>query len=406
LALSVKKGSFAANTSTGQQVISGVGFEPKAVIVWGVSLAAAGYGAGFATSFGAGTSSTQRWAVSNLTLDAQATSATGRRNTVVRLIMFISAVDGTIEAEAQLDSLDSDGFTIDWINAPASAWVMHYVAIGGTTVTSAKAGSFTSSGSTGNQAITDPGFQPDFALFASDLGTTESINLQSLFSLGMATSSSERAAIAIRDRNAELTMNTGAIQVSDAAFIGLNSAGGVGRRADLTSFDANGFTLNWSTASAAHINYLALAGGVYKVGVETQKTSTGTKATTGVGGQPAGLLVAGTNRAASASEDTAEMRLSIGAGDGTTEGGVWVQSADNVADSDVDSRTYTDKVIGFSTQPSTTDAEADISAFGSDGFTLDWTTADGTAREFMYAALGEVLVANDTLRVHHHPLRW
>ena len=37
----------------------------------------------------------------------------------------------------------------------------------------------------------------------------------------------------------------------------------------------------------------------------------------------------------------------------------------------------------------TTVAEADLTAFGSDGFTLDWTTADATAREFFYLALGD-----------------
>jgi hypothetical protein len=406
VALEAKQGSFSTITTTGTQSVTSVGFQPDAVIFWGTSQTAAGYGTGLASSFGVATSATQRWAIGTYSADAAATSACGRRNTTARCIIFISDSAGSIESEAQFQSADADGFTLDWINAPGSAWLIHYLAIGGTTVTNAKAGVFTSSASTGAQAVTDPGFQPDFLLLASDLGTADSTNIHNLFCFGMASSSSARAALAIRDRSGELTTTNGAIQVSDAVFIALNSAGGIGRRADFTSFDANGFTVDWSVASAASIGYLAISGGVYKVGVETQKTSTGTKATTGVGAQPAGLILAGTNRGSVATEDTTQMRLSIGGADGTTEGGVWVQSADNAADSDTDSRTYTDKVVGFSTQPSTTDAEADVSAFGSDGFTLDWTTADGTAREFMYAAFGDVFVANDTLRVHHHPLRW
>jgi hypothetical protein len=59
-----------------------------------------------------------------------------------------------------------------------------------------------------------------------------------------------------------------------------------------------------------HINYLALKGGSFKAGVETQATSTGTKATTGVGFKPSGLLLFGSNRAHSASADFTQMHLS------------------------------------------------------------------------------------------------
>jgi hypothetical protein len=57
-------------------------------------------------------------------------------------------------------------------------------------------------------------------------------------------------------------------------------------------------------------------------------------------------------------------------------------------------RTVTDKAIGFSTATSTTDAEADLSSLDSDGFTLDWTTADAVAREFIFTAFGS---SSDTL---------
>jgi hypothetical protein len=363
------------------------------VILWGASLTAAGYGTGLATSFGCGTAATQRWVISHFSLNANASSDTSRRNTAAGIVLFISDGVTTVEAAADLTSLDSDGFTINWSDAPASAWLMHYLCIGGTTITSAKAGTFTSNAGTGSQAVTDPGFQPSFVLFGSDLGSFPAGNAQNIMGVGAASSSSAMAACAFRDRDAEATTNSGTIQVSDACFIALNSGGTVGRRASLTSFDANGFTLNWSTASAAGIGYLALAGGSYKVGVDTQNTTTGTKATSGTGFTPTGLMLLGTNVAASAAENTSQMRFSLGASDGTTEGGTWIQSADGAADSDVDSRTYTDKVIGFSTQASTTDAEADVSAFGSDGFTLDWTTADATAREFIYAAFGDTPVA-------------
>jgi hypothetical protein len=45
-------------------------------------------------------------------------------------------------------------------------------------------------------------------------------------------------------------------------------------------------------------------------------------------------------------------------------------------------------VFSHSTQASTTDAEADLNSFDADGFTLNWSTADATAREFIYLAFG------------------
>jgi hypothetical protein len=262
----------------------------------------------------------------------------------------------------------------------------------------AKAGDFTASGTTGNQAVTDPGFQPDFLLMASDADNVLDTGSRAhvLFSVGAASSSTARGTSSIRDRDAQTTMDVASAQVTDQILVVQNITAAFTRVGDLVSFDATGFTINWTTASAFNPFYLALEGGSYKVGSDTQKATTGTEATTGVGFQPTGLFMFSTNLATSASIDQTSCRISIGGSDGTNEGGIWFQSADNVADSDIDSRTYTDKIIGFSTQPSTTDAEADLSSFDSDGFTLNWTTADATAREFVYAAFGSTPAAVTT----------
>jgi hypothetical protein len=398
VALSVFKGSFVANTSTGNQAVSGVGFQPTAILFWGNKLTAAGYGTGSSLFMGAATSTTERWAIAVIGDDAAADSNTARRNTASACILSLISGAAAVDSQADLVSFDSDGFTINWSDAPASAWLIHFYALGGSDITDAKAGRITGDPvAAGDEAITDPGFQPDFVLLATDSGTNVDTSLVHLiFSLGMASGATARGAMAIHERDNVATSNSGSYQVSDKCQVIMPAADSIGRTSDLTSFDATGFTINRNNGDAYSDFYLAIQGGQHKVGTETQKTSTGTKATTGVGFSPDGLFCFSTNLATSASINSTTAKVTIAAADGTNEGGSWNQHANGALTMDLDSRTYTDKAIGLSTQASTTDAEADVSSFDSDGFTLDWTTADGTAREFIYWAVAAEPVAVTT----------
>lgn len=402
MALSSHKGSFAANTSTGDQAITGVGFTPKVLIFWAVQLTAAGYGAGLSMSYGCATSSTARWAMTHYSLDAAATSDTARGQTSSGVIRLFSDATPTQESKADLVSFDSDGFTINWSDAPASAWLIHYLALGGSDITNAKAGVFNGPAAVGNQAVTDPGFTPNVVLIGdSQVNPASTDGANGQFNLGAFTSTAQ-VSTSWRDRDARATMWSASSQRSDRAittFAGTSDA--LADEATFVSFDASGFTLNYSvTAGAENSNYLAIACTNVAVGVETSKTTTGTKATAGLGFQPTALLAWSWGLAASAAVDSSQAKLSIGAASAAgTEGGIWVEADDNVADSAVDSRTYTDKIIGLSDQPSTTVAEADLTSFDSDGFTLDWTTADATAREFAYIAFGPPAAAAGTPRL-------
>ena len=48
-----------------------------------------------------------------------------------------------------------------------------------------------------------------------------------------------------------------------------------------------------------------------------------------------------------------------------------------------------------------TNAEADLTTLDSDGFTVNWTTADATAREFYYLLLGSSAAAAQTVDMWH-----
>lgn len=388
------KFSAAAATATGNQTLStGLGELASAVILWGVNLTASGYGAQVRFFLGLATSTTQRGCVSMASDDAAASSDSTRRVDTDRCIHILGSGDPTTDGVADFVEFQSDGdLVINWSDAPSSAWLIHGLAFAASVHSSAKAGSYTTPTSTGTLDVTDPGFDAEFALVAGigAPGAGTGAFASGAISLGCGASASQRFACAIRDRDAQATMDTIQLQVSDAIYHGLGAAAASSLMvADYNGSITNGFQLDFTTVAASaqtHL-YLALAGGEYAVGVETQRTSTGTKTTSGLGITPDGLFMASCNAAASSSINTGLCKLSVGASANGTEGHTWIECADATADSDTNSRTEATKGIGMATRASTTNAEADAS-FASGQFTLDWTTADATAREFGYATFG------------------
>lgn len=392
MALSVYKGSFTCNTVTGTQAVTGVGFQPKALIVWGTTVTAAGYSADDIGFFlGCASSASDQWVNGIFSDNAVGPTNSSRQISTGNLIRIVR-INQTTDGLASLSSFDADGFTIDWpSDPPSSAWLVHFLALGGADITSAKAGVVSVAAATGDQAFTGVGFRPEFVLMSSN-GQTVAAGGQANGSMHIAMTSStgRQGALAWRDRDGQATSQDASYQRNDKSAAALASnTDTVATEGTLASFDSDGWTINYTTGSlAASLGYLALRGGRYFVGSDTQRTSTGTDSATGLGFRPSGLFMMSTNLANSSSVSATTAKLSVFGADGTREGGCWMQQADAVATTDTDMRTVTDKALGFSTQASTTDAEADLSSFDADGFTLDWTTADATAREFLFAAFG------------------
>ena len=70
-------------------------------------------------------------------------------------------------------------------------------------------------------------------------------------------------------------------------------------------------------------------------------------------------------------------RFGLGASDGSTEGSSAVQDENGAAITNVDAIDKTSKVfMKLDNGTPAIDAEADLTTFGTDGFTLNWTTND------------------------------
>jgi hypothetical protein len=311
-------------------------------------------------------------------------------------IGMLTAGTPTLDGEADFVSFGAGNggeFTINWTDAPSSAWIVHYLALGGSDLTNVFIKSLVPPTTSQSVAYTGVGFQADCLIgisnFLSD--TLPAQSSDGVFGgIGIATSITAEHVAGHSDKDAGDP--TEVRQWLRPTFMHYHEIeNGRSLTGDLTAIGSDGFTINWTSDLGVNrqMAVLCLKGGQYKAGLETQKTSNGTKATSGVGFQPKGLFIMGANAVTNASDDATLGKLCIGAASTGVEGCTWYESVDNLATTDTNCSSTTGKVLRHAASPSTTSAEADVTSFDSGGFTLDWTTADATAREFAYLAFGD-----------------
>ncbi|MDZ4185547.1 MAG: CxxxxCH/CxxCH domain-containing protein, partial [Desulfuromonadales bacterium] len=418
-ALQVKQGTFTKRTTTGTTAVTGVGFQPTAIIFYwtkqttsnGTFAANISSGQGFAAFNGAAI--TQAATVVQVS-DAVTTPSDANdyhANNAAIISLAITANITAIESRAVVQSFDADGFTMNWtITTAGSADIIHYVAIGGSDITNANVGTTSMFAATGNSSVTGVGFQPDAVLLlASNRSTAINTNpasrrpgLNSGFMVGGASPSQGSIGWGMRD--AQTAATHGSV-FSASRALNIMRGNAIDVAATYVSMNADGFTMNASVAGGAtNVSWLALKGGVYKVGTFAQPTAGTppfTTAYTGVGFEPTGLLLASTNsNATDNTVNTANPGASFAFGaasSATARGSVWAhQTGFNPNDSNMNNDAT--KVLRLAQSTATNSAVADFSTFDLDGFTLNWTTrADTTARRILYFAMGSSEVTTTTL---------
>ena len=277
MAFAVKAGSFNLQASTGNQAITGVGFQPKLVIFLSNNQNAAGLVDSYDIGLGAAVSSSSRFAGSAYIQDALNTtvdlSVWGRGACIY---LYRSVSDYAI---ADLVTMGADGFTVNVTVAPPATRKILYLALGGDDVTNVKLGYVDVNTSTGAQAITGLGFQPDALIFSGFLrGTTENSPAgDTSHTIGVATASAQRASCFFGRNGVPLPVERRA-QSASKCILQCNSTQ-VSSAVSLTTLDADGFTLNVDTApsSTFRVGYIAIEGINVAVGSFLQPDATGSQ---------------------------------------------------------------------------------------------------------------------------------
>jgi len=166
----VKTGSFAKISAVGNQIITGIGFQPKALILYTTYQTNNGFSetSHFAIGYSSGPTASRTMNMWSDERNQGGTHTYAGRGFSTKIICLSQY------GEADLVSFDSNGFTLNWnVNDEPSAAMIHYTAFGGTGI-SAQVGTLTSNTTTGNQSISGIGFQPDFLMFLDTQHTVES----------------------------------------------------------------------------------------------------------------------------------------------------------------------------------------------------------------------------------------
>lgn len=181
MALSVLTGQVAANTGSATTNIPSVGFQGKAIILWGTNGTANTDGtqatAGWSIGFSDGTNHRCiAWAGD----DSVATSNVGKSARTDSVLDILT--DGTPTSARRVTGVTFNASDVDltWDGTPAAAYLVQYMILGGSDISNVKVGTHTMANSTGDKTETGVGFQGDFGMFlftaATAAGTTTLAN--------------------------------------------------------------------------------------------------------------------------------------------------------------------------------------------------------------------------------------
>lgn len=392
--MQAKVGALTVPSGAGNQSYTGLGFTPKVVIFFGNRRSADGGSRNASQNpdqpyyFGAASSSSDQ-AVFYIRDDFSATTNSASRTTNVIWSVGLSGTntEGTTNFEADYISHDSDGFTLHWGKGNATAYVVNYLALGGSDLTNAKVVTWTETGSSvfpTNQAVTGAGFQPDAIFFCTE-NTNDGGAVPGL-GYGFAESGGSKA---FWTGGWDSVTSWGQYIRTDEVLS--TTSGKICREADTVTFDSDGFTLHWTFTPSNTDRGLAicLKGGSYKVVGFNQKTSTGTQSTTGIGFRPAAVFFGSSGVASSTSlQHAASTQIMLAATDGETTRHLIYHSASGGGGSGSGT-----SVHQYRNDDGTESVAVDGSlvSINADGWTINWTSADATARQIIGIAFGPAI---------------
>jgi hypothetical protein len=383
-----KAGYFTLKTSTGSQATTGVGFRPRALILFYET--SAGWTSSYCFSVGV-SSDYGCAAIGGSDYSGQATTVCARGQTRTSQVINWA---GTIYSNALVSTFDADGFTLNYTVASTGADRIYYFAIGGTAVQQTAVKEWWPA-ATGNQSVTGVGFQPDavfhFGMYSNTSGAHNDVT--SVYHFGAMDAAGNQWANYVFAQDAVATTNTARVQRTDKCIVGLGSQSTLLTAATFVSMDADGFTVNHSAQQGRMVYSLCLKGGSYKVGHWDKSTNTSvpvTETITTTGILPKGVLTTNVSNVAMTGNAADGLRLAFGASDGTNNYFNAIQSKDNAADSLSYSRySATQSLEVCDNDAHTDDAGGTMGNFVAQAFDAVWATNNNVATEICYMVFGE-----------------
>jgi hypothetical protein len=403
-----------------QYTVSGLSFQPKAIRFYWMGMGTLSdqaspsvngrIGVGFATS------ALNQACVTISEADNVGTSqggATFRLDSVAATVNPLATPAN--DAALTLDSITSDGFIVEVLDAIPSNLTVFWEAWGGSDITVASVLSIAEPAATGNVDYTVTGFTAAgtdqvvmFAGCQSTLAAGTCANTDAGICVGFATSGNAADNIHARmnsdDASATMDTDSGS-QDGECLALATISGGAPSGRAQLTQFNTNGFRLNWIARASTGRRYIALAikGGQWKAGGFTMDTSAfgNTGTVSGLAFQPKGIsFIDGPNTETASGSGVALARFRLGTGDSTAARAMGFIAENAVTTSALAVAIEFDAVFVLPDLVLGLDNEIGLQSINSDGFTLVMNLAagGGGASDWMgYLAFADAPSAGQTV---------
>jgi hypothetical protein len=380
--------------TTGNQTISGVGFQPKAMvclsamnIVEGTTTSAA-IGITFAASTSPVTNGTQ------FSFFATDDSITYRKVYASSTMQVIDS-SGNSLASSSLVQFNSDGAVFNWNVANGTRYLHSCTFYGGSDITNAKIVGFVTPSSNGvTMSNTDVGFQADVhkkqSIALSNQKPPPSINTNYNWSFGAAARAATTTQVGFS--GGENSPGFGRVQKNN--FIEISGDAAVYTEfvsGYLKTFDATGFTAYFATSTNIYTIALAIQGGSWNTGVFNQNVSSGNQSVSGLGSYtPTSLILGSINNPSTTAVLTDKTRNSMGMC--TSPGQQAYVFEGQTGQSSYNGNYGTSSALRLLTNTSngaaSTQSIINCSSFNSGGFTFNNSGSDGNSVEVLYIAAG------------------
>lgn len=344
------------------------------------------------------------WYNSQRSQDAQAGADSIKSGTDGSIIGFLNPSSSAYEARGSV-YFTANGIGIYWFDPPPSAYLITAYLFRGFDDVAAGTEPITNAAGGGETTDISVGFDADFAIFGHvNAQGIPDITSEMLASCGFVTregGSPVQAAIGFTANTpANPTDANGVVHNTSGILSTGDQAGGVFRDAS-AAFISNGIraTRNDTATATSVAGWLALklpTGAQISLDIIDTPTSTGVQSYAGPSFEPDVCL------AFNSMQDAADAVFNAGmCGFGMSifneneEFSVAVSDQDNVATSQTASLSSA-KAVSILDEDGTLLYEATLDSFDSDGYNLDFTTADGTARKMIVVALAAPASTNIT----------
>ena len=253
-------------------------------------------------------------------------------------------------------------------------------------VLSVKVGSFTTATTAGTQTITGVGFTPKAVFLWYTAMSTTPLASDGQITWGFSTGSSNSYSGGVASYSAQTTSETCRISGTNVVQMVQFDQSAI-NTATLSSFNSDGFVVNWTTAfsSGFTCHYICIGGADLsnaKAITWNGQTGTGNQTVTGVGFQPDLVLNFGIEDIPMSTSGTSDSLL-FGAAD--YQGNQWCHYSYDRTSHNPSVTGRIQATDGFIIGTGLTTAltyKASLSSFNSDGFVVNWSKTDSTARSF------------------------